>query len=160
MYLYIYDIYVYVESPFESSSKFNEGKLDTTSNSVTKTNILLPDQKKILKFFGYKKSHASHLLTENELHIDANHPCPEIINHDISIIQNLINPKVFDKIKKKVFLINQSWTCTICNIPQYKDMIECEICETWYHWICISTSKMVSDCHWICSKCDSIKLSK
>lgn len=41
------------------------------------------------------------MLTENELHIEANHLCPEIINHDITIIQSLVYPEVFDKIKRK-----------------------------------------------------------
>ncbi|XP_065650281.1 uncharacterized protein LOC136078435 [Hydra vulgaris] len=115
-------------SQLQSSSKLNKPKLETQTNCVIKKNILSPDQKKILEFFGYRKSHTNHMLTENELNIDTAHLSPEIINHDITIIQSLIYPEVFVKVKKKM--------------------------------VCISVSEMDLDCHWICSKCDSRKLSK
>ncbi|XP_065677064.1 uncharacterized protein LOC124809253 isoform X4 [Hydra vulgaris] len=116
------------------------------------------EQRKVLELFAYKKPTISNTLTIKDLRLDDNFPHPEILNHDISIVKELINPDVFEMVQTKLLHLEQSWSCSICSTPQYKDMIECEVCETWYHWICVSLSETVGDVHWICHKCDSKKV--
>ncbi|XP_065677063.1 uncharacterized protein LOC124809253 isoform X3 [Hydra vulgaris] len=146
------------ETHLQSPSKLTKAKLGTTSNSNIKTNILSIEQRKVLELFAYKKPTISNTLTIKDLRLDDNFPHPEILNHDISIVKELINPDVFEMVQTKLLHLEQSWSCSICSTPQYKDMIECEVCETWYHWICVSLSETVGDVHWICHKCDSKKV--
>nr|XP_047142819.1 uncharacterized protein LOC124817073 [Hydra vulgaris] len=96
------------ESQINSKSKLNKVKHGKTSDSVKETKILSSDQRTVLNYFGYRKSQTCHLLTEKDLHLEDNYPCPELVNHNIAIVQNLIHPDVLKKIIKKVIVVKQS----------------------------------------------------
>ena len=59
------------------------------------------------------------------------------------------------KITKEIFC-----TCRgleIPEIPEMSNMIQCDICDIWFHIKCVCENSAVPSVSWYCPKCDSMK---
>ena len=80
----------------------------------------------------------------------------EIIECDIPTITSAIK-KRFQKdswvhILKIVRNVHESWKCPVCQISKFEPMVECEGCEIWFHWPCVSRKKEIPN-EWNCQNC-------
>ena len=72
---------------------------------------------------------------------------PQIINvqsSELNTIRDLFTGKAWVKVLQSVSDINESWSCPVCSQPKWADMVGCDKCDDWYHWVCVRLTK----CSW------------
>lgn len=52
---------------------------------------------------------------------------------------------------------NEEWNCKLCEKPDSADnLVQCDLCEHWYHWSCVGVTADIEFQEYICEKCKSI----
>ncbi|XP_058464118.1 uncharacterized protein LOC131438258 [Malaya genurostris] len=48
--------------------------------------------------------------------------------------------------------------CALCDEPDSSNMVQCDRCDSWYHFICVDVTGGISEKDWICGKCEEAEL--
>lgn len=56
--------------------------------------------------------------------------------------------------------INQNHHCKACTNEDNTRMVQCDKCNDWYHFACVSVDQDVADRDWLCPTCQPVKGAK
>lgn len=44
--------------------------------------------------------------------------------------------------------------CQSCDKPDNMDMVQCDICDKWFHFNCVGVTQEISGYEWSCQECE------
>ncbi|XP_055585136.1 uncharacterized protein LOC129737987 [Uranotaenia lowii] len=48
----------------------------------------------------------------------------------------------------------RTFSCSLCKDPDNSHMVQCDRCQSWYHYQCVGVGDSVADRSWLCPNCD------
>ncbi|XP_062542530.1 uncharacterized protein LOC134210505 [Armigeres subalbatus] len=51
-------------------------------------------------------------------------------------------------------------SCELCDKPDDDQMVQCDTCDVWHHFVCVGVSEDIQGCSWICLECATAKATK
>lgn len=51
-------------------------------------------------------------------------------------------------------------SCGVCRQADNSRMVQCDVCDMWYHYDCVNVDDSIRDKDWSCNKCVRISLEK
>ncbi|XP_055590411.1 uncharacterized protein LOC129742523 [Uranotaenia lowii] len=48
----------------------------------------------------------------------------------------------------------RTFSCSLCKDPDNNHMVQCDRCQSWYHYQCVGVGDSVADRSWLCPSCD------
>lgn len=58
----------------------------------------------------------------------------ELVDIDIDVVKDYFTEEAWNAIKQSVDGLKKEWQCQECLVAKHKNMIECDVCYSWYHW--------------------------
>ena len=50
-----------------------------------------------------------------------------------------------------------SYSCQKCEEVDTEEMVQCDMCDQWFHFACVGVSADVADRDWSCTDCNEIQ---
>ncbi|XP_055609362.1 uncharacterized protein LOC129756488 [Uranotaenia lowii] len=54
----------------------------------------------------------------------------------------------------------KTFSCSLCKDPDNNHMVQCDRCQSWYHYQCVGVGDSVADRSWLCPSCDKNSTTK
>ena len=48
-------------------------------------------------------------------------------------------------------------SCGLCDRSDDDDMVQCDVCDVWFHYECVNVDEQIANKDWMCSKCKKMQ---
>lgn len=55
--------------------------------------------------------------------------------------------------------IYTSFSCQLCKNVDVPEMVQCDFCDLWFHFVCVDVASDVVDREWTCERCNLLRES-